>query len=551
MSAGVSVQTQTAKPQAVSNSKHAGMLLQRRCACGSPTSSLTGECAECKSKKRLQTKLTVGASNDPLEQEADRVADQVMAAPTHSSVSGAPPRIQRYARQTTEGTDTAPASVDRVLSSFGRPLEPTLQQDMEQRFGHDFSRVRVHSGAAAEQSARDVKANAYTVGHNVVFDVGRFEPGTHEGRRLIAHELSHVVQQTGAEGIRAGQGNGKRGLSPISTEAGDLWTSRVSEPGRLQRKPKGGKDSPKTDDCPPMERGEREEAAKAQLQLVERIPQQEWLIFGFPIGGSEMSGDEAGGFISKIVRSLMQGHFVYVTGQDPLEVLGFSDCFAGPKVDNHVLRQLRAAKFCAGVKDYYDYAPKTYPALIRSCGATPMDQYVGSNSTRADRAQNRSILVRRVAAAKVQFEEGNESFPYNPKYRPSAAHCAAYTTPQARDILGRVYTNNAHCSCMVTPDEPHNNCVRSCLQDKMWNLLANQSRGRKPDDPPMDINIACPLIWKHHRECYHDCGCASEFIDYLAFNAVCNIALPCAVDSAAINLLNRCMPATKNDKYLP
>jgi len=103
----------------------------------------------------------------------------------------------------------------------------------------------------------------------------------------------------------------------------------------------------------------------------------------------------------------------------------------------------------------------------------------------------------------------------------------------------------------VTPDEPHNNCVRHCLQDKMWTLLANASRGRKPNDPPMDINIACPLIWKHHRDCYHDCGCASEFIDYLAFDAVCNIPLPCAVDSAAINLLNRCMPATKNDKYLP
>jgi len=115
----------------------------------------------------------------------------------------------------------------------------------------------------------------------------------------------------------------------------------------------------------------------------------------------------------------------------------------------------------------------------------------------------------------------------------------------------RALNANGSCSCLVTPDEPHNNCVRHCLQDKMWTLLANASRGRKPNDPPMDINIACPFIWKHHRDCYHDCGCASEFIDYLAFDAVCNIALPCAADSAAINLLNRCMPATKNDKYLP
>jgi hypothetical protein len=88
---------------------------------------------------------------------------------------------------------------------------------MEQRFGHDFSRVRVHWGAAAEQSAQDVNANAYTVGHNIVFGTGRFAPGTHEGRRLIAHELAHVVQQAGGGRINVGRGNGaQRGLSPIA-----------------------------------------------------------------------------------------------------------------------------------------------------------------------------------------------------------------------------------------------------------------------------------------------------------------------------------------------
>ena len=71
---------------------------------------------------RIQPKLIVNTPGDIYEQEADRVADQVMAAPAHTPVSGAPPRIQRYAGQATEATDTAPASVDRVLSSPGRPL---------------------------------------------------------------------------------------------------------------------------------------------------------------------------------------------------------------------------------------------------------------------------------------------------------------------------------------------------------------------------------------------------------------------------------------------
>lgn len=200
MSTAASLRNLAARPKALSHSTHAGLLLQRKCACGSPTSSLTGECAECKSRKCLQTKLAIGASNDPLEQEADRVADQVLAAPSNPAVSGAPPRIQRLKGQATGQTDTAPASVDRVLASPGRSLGPALRQDMEQRFGHDFSQVRVHSDAAAEQSARQVGANAYTMGHHIVFGAGWLAPGTQEGRRLLAHELTHVVQQSGAAG---------------------------------------------------------------------------------------------------------------------------------------------------------------------------------------------------------------------------------------------------------------------------------------------------------------------------------------------------------------
>ena len=156
--------------------------------------SLTGECEECNSK-RLQKKLSIGASNDPLELEADRVADHVLAAPAHSAVSGAAPRIQRFTGQGTGDTVKAPASVDRVLASSGRPLDPAIQHDMGMRFGHDFSRVRVHTGAAAEKSARDMNAHAYTIGHNLVFGQGNYAPATSEGRRLLAHELTHVVQQ--------------------------------------------------------------------------------------------------------------------------------------------------------------------------------------------------------------------------------------------------------------------------------------------------------------------------------------------------------------------
>lgn len=142
----------------------------------------------------LQRKLAIGASNDPLEQEADRVADRVLAAPAATAGGGMPPQIQRFAAQPAQ-EDVAPASVERTLASSGAPLEPVLRQDMEQRFGHDFSRVRVHTDAAAAQSAQDVNAKAYTAGEHVVFGAGQLMPATREGRHLVSHELAHVVQQ--------------------------------------------------------------------------------------------------------------------------------------------------------------------------------------------------------------------------------------------------------------------------------------------------------------------------------------------------------------------
>src|SRR5262249_29965020 len=83
------------------------------------------------------------------------------------------------------------------LHSLGQPLDAGTRAFMEPRFGHDFSQVRIHADERAAESARAVNALAYTVGRDVVFGEGRYEPGTSEGRRLLAHELTHVVQQQG------------------------------------------------------------------------------------------------------------------------------------------------------------------------------------------------------------------------------------------------------------------------------------------------------------------------------------------------------------------
>ena len=95
-------------------------------------------------------------------------------------------------------SSTVPPIVRSVLGSGGWPLEASTRNSFEARFGVDFGSVRIHTGDEAAASARAVNASAYTVGRDIVFGHGRYAPGKSEGEHLLAHELAHVVQQSGA-----------------------------------------------------------------------------------------------------------------------------------------------------------------------------------------------------------------------------------------------------------------------------------------------------------------------------------------------------------------
>ena len=167
-----------------------GQALQRKCGCG-------GRCDECRrGAKKLQPALAVSDVGDRYEQEADRVATQVLAS-KGASIKGSHLQIQRYSGAAQEPSISTPKSVESVLSAKGVPLNPNVREDMEQRFGYDFSSVRLHLGSTAKASATELNAQAYTVGHDIVFGPGQYAPETFQGRRLIAHELTHVIQQTG------------------------------------------------------------------------------------------------------------------------------------------------------------------------------------------------------------------------------------------------------------------------------------------------------------------------------------------------------------------
>lgn len=170
--------------------EHSRLLLQRKCACGGEASALTGECEDC--ARALQPRLEIGPVDDPYEREADRVAERVTGSQSTEAAEPLPPP---RAGQSVAGVQP-PAVVQQALKTPGQPLAAAEKSFFEQRLGHDFSRVRIHADDKAAESTRAVGARAYTVGQDLVFAPGQYAPGSHEGKRLLAHELTHVRQQT-------------------------------------------------------------------------------------------------------------------------------------------------------------------------------------------------------------------------------------------------------------------------------------------------------------------------------------------------------------------
>jgi hypothetical protein len=162
----------------------------------------------------LQAKLTIGQPEDQYEQEADRVATQVVEQ-IHAPAIAQSNQGQSVQRQEEkpEGLQTKPILQRREVSAggeastelesainnekgSGQPIEASLQESMGQAMGADFSQVRVHTDAQSDQLNQSIQAKAFTAGQDVFFRQGAYEPGSRGGQELIAHELTHVVQQS-------------------------------------------------------------------------------------------------------------------------------------------------------------------------------------------------------------------------------------------------------------------------------------------------------------------------------------------------------------------
>jgi len=206
---------------------------------------------------KIQPKLTVNTSGDIYEQEADRAAEEVMrmheprqqiACP---SGGGCPKgqdgygnhehlRTKAVGSQSSAGTE-APPIVHKALRSQGQPLDSATRGFMESRFGYDFSQVRIHADNQSAVSARAINALAYTVGRDVWFSPEQYAPHTGVGRKLLAHELAHVVQQGQSAPLAANGALQPDTRPPVRAQAQTqpALMRQPRGPRRQQQRPRG------------------------------------------------------------------------------------------------------------------------------------------------------------------------------------------------------------------------------------------------------------------------------------------------------------------------
>lgn len=149
-------------------------------------------------ERRLRPKLLVGDANDRYEREADRVAQTVRAGAAGRGIADEASSEAAGSRYIGAAVDGDVESYVRESRGDGRPLTPSVRSEMETQFGSDFGGVRLHTGRRAAAASDRTDARAFTVGRDIYFGAGRYQPATPDGRGLLAHELTHVVQQEGA-----------------------------------------------------------------------------------------------------------------------------------------------------------------------------------------------------------------------------------------------------------------------------------------------------------------------------------------------------------------
>ena len=295
--------------------------------------------------------------------------------------------------------------------------------------------------------------------------------------------------------------------------------------------------------CPRRESDETAKSSKLPYELKERVPGREWIFFDFSVGVDSIESGKGNvkSVIEPIKDSIIRLSMTLFGGAIPvlvfpikdkmLKVQGFTDCHGKDEI-NTPLRTSRAESFCSVVREGDDDVAEFFQYQIKSCKGAPLDDMVTSNATVEGRRQNRSVLIQVIAEPTPVTP--SRTYPYDSTYGPSRDHCLSYLGTQVH--FNKAFAQNAYCACLTTPNEPHTNCVRKCLQVKRDKLILSAFNELREG-----TFLWCPAVWLQHRQCYKECGCDNAFIDYLLFSPMCGESFGCPAVGLSINLFNPCM----------
>ncbi|WP_077040225.1 DUF4157 domain-containing protein [Rhodococcus sp. MTM3W5.2] len=483
-----------------------GLCVQR-----SADGSCSGCCGACQSEERTegsQAGLKVGAPDGPHEVKADHVADQIVqrhedeATELVGSGSGGNPVTDQIGQPIAgdgighKSVCGPAANADGIASTLdhtrgeGKPLHGKVRLQMENAFGVDFDNVRLHTDTRAAAMSRQLGAHAFTQGNDIYFGEGEFDATSQGGRRLLAHELTHTLQQ------RAGRGRQHR-MDPA--EAGESFD--------VQRA------------CGRTEIGSPTGCTGSS----EEPPEHEGARYRFTVNCDSFRPGER-------ERLAAAGAAASKAGT-ALEVHGYASSEGDPayNVDLSCARAVQAV------------------SVLEGAGAVVAHVY-SHGPVHGDPGLRRSVVVRHSVVHPPVPPPTRECVP---KAGIENSDCGRYA--KETWWLPEAYVHNATCACKETPNDPTAKCVRKFLQDRLdqvdqakkaeaaqW-LGALMTRRVSKD---MYINFVqlelAPMIFKDHVDAYRECCCPSGPAPIEAWRGVTTLALPCSVVGESIRQFGSC-----------
>ena len=396
-----------------------------------------------RSRPNVQPKLKVGHPNDKYEREADAMAEQVMRMPMESSgtirekheqegvqLKCAACEQQVQTKLQDDATESNSASLSGQLNTSkgrGSSLRTSHNRPMSRSFGHDFSRVRIHTGAVAHTMNSELNARAFTHGSDIYFNEGEYAPHTSKGKELLVHELTHTVQE---------------------------------EPSIIRRK------KSKDASCSKYVNGEIGVSKKPRGLLSNDVffhSSGKLVIADFGIGWGSVKESAKSSQLLKEWLNRLENNSSYTN----IEIVGYSDCHGDYSLNSY-LRGRRAQK----VKSLL--GPNALSKVTYIRGA-PHAEYLESNYTPKNRARNRAVTIK--FDTNVVFDKSSVISVSNP-------HTACFDGNQIKVQQGnRMHTCDAASSKTPAPDGLY--CIREQGQaqrperwyrssHKSWYLLEPQ-----------------------------------------------------------------------------